>query len=76
MIVSKRLTNCASDANELVPATESIPAETGDVSAVLTDAGCVNIDAFEELADAGLDLYVTLSKDENLSNRRHDIRPR
>jgi len=76
LIVGGHVTRCASDANELKPAVESVPEDVGTVSAVLADSGYVNTDAMEDLEEDGLELYVAVSREENHSQRRYDYRPR
>ena len=43
----------------------------GKVTAALADTGYVNTDAWENVAAAGVDLYVAVSRDENHSQRRY-----
>ena len=76
LILSDHVSTCASDANELEPAVRNVPASVGQASAVLADTGYVNTDAFERLEQDGLDLYVSVSRDESQSARRYDYRPK
>jgi transposase len=76
LILSGHVSTCASDANELEPAVRAIPESAGQASAVLADTGYVNTDAFERLERDGLDLYVSVSRDESQSARRYDYRPK
>jgi len=75
LILSDHVSTCASDANELEPAVAGVPESVGQVSAVLADTGYVNSEAFERLEEAGVDLYVAVSRGESHSRRRYDYRP-
>jgi transposase len=78
LILSAHVTNCASDANELVPAVAGIPEQLGEVEAVLADCGYANgkvIAAFDSDEDRP-ELYVAVSRQENHDQRRYDFRPR
>jgi transposase len=76
LILSDHVSTCASDANELEPAVGNIPSVVGKPSAALADTGYVNTDVFERLEQDGLDLYVSVSRDESHSARRYDYRPK
>jgi transposase len=76
LILSGHVSTCASDANELEPAVRAIPESAGQASVVLADTGYVNTEAFERLEKDGLDLYVSVSRDESQSARRYDYRPK
>jgi len=86
LIVGQRVTQCASDANELVPALASVPPEAGVPTAALADSGYANAEVFEQVQSAengppqqnghpGVDLYVAVSRQENHSQRRYEFRP-
>ncbi len=75
LILGGHVTTCASDANELIPALDSVPEEVGTVSAVLADSGYVNGDVFDDLAKDGVDAYVAVSRADNHSQRTYDYRP-
>jgi transposase len=75
LILSGHVSTCASDANELIPAIDGIPDEIGVVSEALADSGYVNGDAFDDLQQDGVDLYVAVSREENHSQRTYDYRP-
>ena len=76
LILSGHVTNCASDANEMLPAVAAIPGELGKVEAVLADSGYVNADAIEQLEKQNVDVYVAVSRLENHDQRRYDFRPK
>lgn len=75
LILGSHVSTCASDANELEKAVESVPKSVGSVTSVLADSGYVNTDAFETLEETGVDLYVAVGRDENHSQRRYEFRP-
>ncbi len=75
LVLGGHVSTCASDANELEPALESMPEEVGRPTTVLADSGYVNTEAFENLEEDGLELYVAVSRDQNHSQRRYDYRP-
>jgi len=76
LIVGGHVTNCASDANELLPALATVDASLGSVTAVLADSGYVNSEAIEELERSTIDAYVAVSRAENHDQRTYDYRPR
>lgn len=77
LIVGQRVSTCASDANELEPALESIPAVLGTPATALADCGYVNRDAFERV-DANAtapQLYVSVHREDAHAERHYDYRP-
>ena len=50
LILSHHVTTCASDANELEPSVNAIPAAVGTPNKVLADTGYANADTIERLA--------------------------
>jgi transposase len=76
LILSKHVSQCASDANELEPAVNGIPACLGEVSAALADSGYVNADAIERLEADDKDVYVAVGRDDGNLQRTYDYRPR
>lgn len=75
LILSAHVTNCASDAAELVPGVERVPDELGRPSAVLADTGYVDADAFDRLKQGGIEPYVPPSRAAAGQRRGHDFRP-
>lgn len=74
LVLAGHVSQCASDANELEKAIEAVPAEAGEVSAVLADSGYVNVEAWDRLESQGKSLYIAVGREEN--RRRYDFRPR
>lgn len=76
MILSSRVTNCASDANELLPAVKAVTESLEKPEAVLADSGYANTDALESLERQGVEAYVAVSSDESHTHRRYEFRVR
>lgn len=77
LIVGQRLSTCASDSGEMEPDLQSIPESLGQPTAALADCGYVDKEVFERLADErpGLDLYVSVHREDAHAERRYDYRP-
>lgn len=75
MVLASRVTHCASDANELVPAVMAVNETLDKPSAALADSGYANTDALKTLDRAKIDAYVAVSRDENHTQRRYEFRP-
>lgn len=77
LILGGHVTGCASDANELIPALDSVPDELGTPTAVLADTGYVNTQAIEQLQQDqhAPEPYIAVGRDENHDQRRYDYRP-
>ncbi|MCH9034841.1 MAG: transposase [Planctomycetes bacterium] len=75
LILSHHVSTCASDANELEPAVNNIPASIGTPDKVLADTGYANATTIERMEKDGHDLYVAISRNTSSSQRRYDFRP-
>ena len=77
LIVGQRVSTCASDAGEMEADLQSIPASLGAPSAALADCGYVNKEVFARLGRErpGLDLYVSMHREDAHAERRYDWRP-
>lgn len=75
MVLASRVTNCASDANELAPAVKAVTETLEKPSAALADSAYANAEAFSELDKAEIEAYVAVSRDENHTQRRYEFRP-
>ena len=73
LILGARVSNCASDRNELVADIEVIPAELGMPETILADNGYANGDQVAALAESGIDVLVATGTGGR--RRRHDFRP-
>jgi transposase len=77
LIVGYRVTDCASDAGQLEPGLESIPKTLGPPTAALADCGYADQEVFQRLTAErpGLDLYVSVHREDAHAERRYDYRP-
>jgi transposase len=77
LVVGAHVSQCASDANELVPALGSISEAVGRPSAVLADSGYLNGEAIEQLAsgEPPIDAFIAVGRDEASDRRRYEFRP-
>ncbi len=73
LILGNRVSQCASDRNELVADIAAIPLELGAPETVLADNGYANGDEVESLAETGIDALVATGAEGR--RRRHDFRP-
>jgi hypothetical protein len=73
LILGARVSNCASDRNELVADIAAIPAELGVPETVLADNGYANGDEVASLA--GINIEVLVATGTGGRRRRHDFRP-
>ena len=73
MILSAPVSQCASDANELVPTVKAIPASIGTPTAVLADTGYGNGEEVVELQNDGMEVLVAIPGAD--SRKKHDLRP-
>ena len=73
LIVGARITNCASDRNELVADIEAISAELGRPETVLADNGYANGAEVAALEARGIEALVATAAEGR--RRRHDFRP-
>ena len=73
LIVSARISQCASDRNELVADIEAIPALLGRPERVLADKGYANGAAVAALEASGIEALVSTSAEGR--RRTHDFRP-
>ena len=77
LIVGQRVTDCASDAGQLEPDLQSIPETLGQPTTALADCGNADKAVFQRLAGQrpGLDLYVSVHREDAHAERRYDFRP-
>jgi hypothetical protein len=59
----------------LLPAFYSINPELGSPTELIADAGYVNIEAFDHLASAGCQPYVSVSSEHAHNERHYDLPP-
>lgn len=75
LILSRHVTNCASDAAELEPALAGIDASIGTPHTALADKGYCSGDVIERLEHSDIDLYVSVGAEADANCRRYDFRP-
>jgi transposase len=77
LIVGQRVSDCASDAGQMEPDLQSIPETLGSPDQALADCGYVDKEVFERLTKErpGLDLYVSVHREDAHAERRYDYRP-
>jgi hypothetical protein len=77
LIVGQCLSDNPSDAGQLEPDLQSIPATLGQPSAALADCGFVDREVFQRLGRQrpALELYVSVHREEAHAERRYDYRP-
>jgi transposase len=77
LIVGRCLSGCPSDAGQLEPDLQSIPAGLGQPSAALADGGFVDRKVFARLGrqSPALALYVSVHSEDAPAERRYDYRP-
>jgi transposase len=77
LILAGHVTNCASDANELIPALNDVPEAIGQPTAALADTGYANAQVIRQLQNdrPELELYVAVGREDNHDQRHYDYRP-
>ena len=77
LIVGQRVSDCASDAGQLEPGLQSIPKILGEPTAALADCGYADKEVFRRLTEErpGLNLYVSVHREDAHAERRYDYRP-
>ena len=75
LVLGARVSQCASDANELVADVRSVPPGLGKIQAALADSGFANGAAVAELEQAGVEVYVSIGAEAAMMRRKHDFRP-
>ncbi len=77
LIVGQRVSTCAADVGETEADLASIPASLGAPTAALADCGYADKATLERLARErpGLDLYISVQREDAHAERRYDWRP-
>ena len=80
LVLSKHVSQCASDKNELVPAIKAIPESVGQASTVLADNGYLNEKSVRALEGDGdqpaMEVLISAHAEAKQLRRKHDFRPR
>ena len=75
LILGRHVSSNASDANELERSLESIPGAIGKVRRALADSGYVNAGAIDRVEARGIDVYVSVGREDGNYERSYDYRP-
>lgn len=75
MVLGARITQCASDSNELVEDVRAVPERIGKVERVLADSGYVNEKCVGDLESEGIDVYMATGAESQQNRRKYDYRP-
>lgn len=75
LVLSARVSQCASDRNELVANVTGIATEAGTPTAVLADSGYACEDQVQQVEDDGVEAYVSTGAEARHMRRRYDLRP-
>ncbi len=73
LVLGTRVSQCASDRNELVADIEAMPHQVGTPSQVLADNGYANGDEVAALEERHIDVLVSVGREDR--RRPHDFRP-
>jgi hypothetical protein len=73
LVLSARVSQCASDRNELVADIQAIDSKVGTPEQILADNGYANGDEVEALSERGMDVLVAVGSGD--ARRQHDFRP-
>jgi hypothetical protein len=76
LIVGVRVSQCASDRNELEADVRSIPEEIGKAETVLADNGYASEDEVKNLETDGVGVLVSVHSEAKQNRRTYDFRPR
>ena len=75
LILGSRVSQCASDRNELVDDIISMPPSLGKPETVLADSGYASGDEVETLEGNDIDVLVSVHAEAHHQRRKHDFRP-
>jgi hypothetical protein len=75
LILGQRVSQCSSDAHELMPTLEAVPREVGRVERVLADKGYASRETLEALERQSIDGYVSVQSEESMQTRTYEFRP-
>lgn len=75
LVLSTRVSQCASDRNELAADVAAIAAALGQPQAVLADNGYANEEEVQQLERQQIDVYVSTGAESGQQRRLHDFRP-
>ncbi len=75
LVLGARITQCASDSNELKEDVRTVPASVGKIERVLADSGYVNEKQVADLEGDDIDVYMATGAESKQCRRKYDYRP-
>jgi transposase len=75
LVLGARITQCASDSNELEKDVRAVPESVGKIERVLADSGYVNEKQVEALESDDIDVYMATGAESKQRRRKYDYRP-
>jgi transposase len=75
LVLGARITQCASDSNELEEDVRAVPESVGKVERVLADCGYVNEKQVEDLESDHIEVYMATGAESKQCRRKYDYRP-
>lgn len=75
LVLGARITQCASDSNELEEDVRAVPEIVGKVERVLADSGYVNEKQVQALESDDIDVYMATGAESKQYRRKYDYRP-
>jgi transposase len=75
LVLGARITQCASDSNELEKDIKAVPESVGKVERVLADSGYVNEKQVQALEGDEIDVYMATGTESKQCGRKYDYRP-
>jgi len=75
LVLGARITQSASDSNELDKDVRAVPESVGKVERVLADSGYINKKQVEDLQSDDIDVYMATGAESKRCRRKYDYRP-
>ena len=75
LVLGARVSQCASDCNELSADLESMPEQLPKPATILVDSGYENMDQIAEVEQAGATVYCSMGQEREYHQPRYDFKP-
>ena len=75
LVLGARVSQCASDCNELSADLESMPEQVDKPTTILVDSGYENMDQIAEVEQAGATVYCSMGQEREYHQPRYDFKP-
>ena len=75
LVLGARISQCASDRNELIGDLESIPEQLGKPVTILVDTGYENMEQIGQVEQAGATVYCSMGQEREHHQPRYDFKP-